>query len=289
MPARVTTSSLQYLEEPGSVALVPAQAGSSSRAREDVHGARLAWQVHGRAAKPGRCRPDPDPVLVAGPAGVQAVPASGPHEIPGIHDVPIHIRAMQGVRGVLMQASFLRRYHPGIHVPSRLLASMILDDEQTLIRNEDDGADLIKCTTTTLAPENTSSLLVVCVGGTNRDELCTWNAHAVVSELRSDGCIYTSGNAAWKSRGPIVQVQSTTHHTLLVRTRMATVVGDVRRAEGEREGVPTFRFRPTTKLAHTATACADACLASETCVYTADTRGIVQVWDVASNKPYVLH
>lgn len=80
---------------------------------------------------------------------------------------------MQGVRGVLMQSSFLRRYHPGIHVPSRLLASMILDDEQTLIRNEDDGADLFKCTTTTLASEHTSSMLLVCVGGTNRDELCT--------------------------------------------------------------------------------------------------------------------
>ncbi|WFC94865.1 hypothetical protein MBRA1_001503 [Malassezia brasiliensis] len=239
VPARVTTSSLQYLEEPGSVALVPAQAESSSRAWADGHGTRLAWQVHGRAAKP-------DPILVAGPESIQA-------------------------------ASFLRRYHPGIHVPSRLLASMILDDDQTKIRKEDNGADLTKCTTTTLALEHTASILVVCVGGANRDEL-------FVSEFRSDGRVYTSGDAAWKARGPIVQVQSTAHHTLLVRTRIATVVGDVRRTEGEHEGTPMFRFYPTQKLKHTNSACADACLASETCAYTTDTQGIVQAWDVVSNK-----
>lgn len=110
-----------------------------------------------------------------------------------------------------------------------------------------------------------------------------------MSELRTDGCIYASGHAAWKAHAPIVQVQSTAHRTLLVHTRVATVVGDVRRTERERDAGPAFRFRPTQKFAHTAATCADACLASEACAYTIDTRGIVQVWDVASNKRYVLH
>lgn len=81
-----------------------------------------------------------------------------------------------------------------------------------------------------------------------------------------------------------MQVQSTAHRTLLVRTRVATVVGDVRRTEREHDGGPTFRFRPTQKFAHTAATCADACFASGACAYTIDTQGIVQVWDVASNK-----
>lgn len=70
----------------------------------------------------------------------------------------------------LIQISFLRRYHPGIDVPSRLLTSAIMDDAQAQIAQEDDGSDLVKCTTTVLPAEE--KRLVVCVGGVHRNELC---------------------------------------------------------------------------------------------------------------------
>lgn len=161
-----------YLEEPGSVALVPALDSHGSRSGRSKSSQPFGWQVLGRDAELSTSASHSDPFLFSGPNSIQVFPNTGRSTIPGVKDIPVHGRAIHGVCESLTQVSFLRRYHPGINVPSRLLTNMILDDEQALIAQEDDGSDLVKCTTTILTSQHSSCALLVCVGGSNRNALC---------------------------------------------------------------------------------------------------------------------
>ena len=70
----------------------------------------------------------------------------------------------------LTQITFLRRYHVGIDVPSRLLAHEVLDDEQTTIRQCSAGEDLVVCTIAII--DVGSEYILACAGGPRRSDLC---------------------------------------------------------------------------------------------------------------------
>lgn len=72
--------------------------------------------------------------------------------------------------GITHQISFLRRYHPGIHVPSRVLADAVLDDAQAQVRQEDDGSALAK-PTLTVVTDDRQRACVAYVGGPHRCDL----------------------------------------------------------------------------------------------------------------------
>ena len=110
--ARVTTSSLQNLDDGGSAALV----GAEPR--------RLAWHVSGRET----CHP-----LQPLSPRVCIYPDTTPHDSPtrSIYDRALHA------------TSFMQRYHPGIYVPARLLALSVMEDEQTRLAQSQAGDDLV--------------------------------------------------------------------------------------------------------------------------------------------------
>ena len=94
-------------------------------------------------------------------------PDSGRHTLPRMDRLHTHERALYGL-------AFLQRYHTDIQVPSRLLASTVLEDAGEKARQEEHGEELAGCTLAILrAPDRDGELLLASVGGASRTELCT--------------------------------------------------------------------------------------------------------------------
>lgn len=149
--AAAKTSTLQALDEPGSAALV----------RSEKPGAGpLSWHVPARFITA--------PALDAVTQAQQWFPNTGRHAIPFHQPTPVHERALHAL-------SFLRRYHTSIDVPSRVLAEAVLGDEQTELRQSDEGY-MHTGPTTIILPGSQGDAWLVCVGGENRTDLCTYAA-----------------------------------------------------------------------------------------------------------------
>lgn len=238
-----------------------------------------------QAASPSnvRCSTDPDPLLLSGHQTTKIFPDSANQPIPGCDTIPIQERVIHGVRNSLTQISFLRRYHPGIDVPSRLLASTILDDAQTMLKLEDDGSDLTQCTTTVLTYQPTATLLILCVGGSNRNQLCTCHADSVVSEMSHSGQAFAFGEPLYAASAPIVQVQSMPGHRVFLRTRQTATIGQLHHKVGINEH-PIYRFSAQSNTTKNKSPLAGACLRSDSSALLVNTQGAVRLWDIQAQK-----
>lgn len=133
--------------------------GSAELVRAESHTSRVQWYVPGRQQRSN--------VRTLRPAsqGVYLFPDTSPYPIPDIYSQSIYDRALQSIR-------FMQRYHPGIQIPSRLLAKTMLDDEQKSIQQALAGDELVGSTISIVADYGDDSLLILCAGGQDRCELC---------------------------------------------------------------------------------------------------------------------
>ena len=104
-------------------------------------------------------------------------PDSGRHALPRMDRMHTHDRALYGL-------AFLQRYHTDIQVPSRLLASTVLEDAGDKARQEECGEELAGCTLAVLrAPDQDAALLLASVGGASRTELCKYRVKESLADL----------------------------------------------------------------------------------------------------------
>ncbi|PKI85327.1 hypothetical protein MVES_000312 [Malassezia vespertilionis] len=250
------TSSLLYLEEPGSVALLPAETTSPAP--------HVRWDIPGRSERPG--------IHVLPTAkSVQVFPNTQPHPPAWANRIPVHDLALHGI-------SFLHRYHPGIDIPSRLLAESVLEDAQWQIAQEDHGDNLTRCTTTMLHCEDV--LLVVCAGGIHHEALyiSTWTPGQASPEF------HASSIPAFEADAPIVSVQSIPGELkLLIRTLAETYIGSVRNEAPYSVHVDASVRTGT----HVPAQVADATYSHDS-VIIVDTHGTVQQWDVEAQRRHTL-
>ncbi|WFD05007.1 hypothetical protein MVES1_000332 [Malassezia vespertilionis] len=256
MNASFPTSSLLYLEEPGSVALLPAETTSPAP--------HVRWDIPGRSERPG--------IHVLPTAkSVQVFPNTQPHPPAWANRIPVHDLALHGI-------SFLHRYHPGIDIPSRLLAESVLEDAQWQIAQEDHGDNLTRCTTTMLHCEDV--LLVVCAGGIHHEALyiSTWTPGQASPEF------HASSIPAFEADAPIVSVQSIPGELkLLIRTLAETYIGSVRNEAPYSVHVDASVRTGT----HVPAQVADATYSHDS-VIIVDTHGTVQQWDVEAQRRHTL-
>lgn len=260
-------STLQVLDDNGSVSLVPGETG------------HLSWYVPARH--------ETAPALVAVTKAQQWCPHTGRYAIPFSQTTLAHERALHAL-------AFLRRYHTGIDVPSHVLAETILEDEQTALRQADQGQVHAGPTTLVLSGTDGEAWLV-CVGGENRSDLCRCMPLTTdISMFRRHGEDVQCAAAtlpAMQTTAPIQQVVQVSGHRILVRTWTTTFVGCVEKQAPDATG-PRFVVRV---LAHVHTGAAvptqqvDAVATPwhENKVHLIDAHGTLRAWDLGAQTWYV--
>ncbi|WFD26185.1 hypothetical protein MNAN1_001162 [Malassezia nana] len=260
-------STLQVLDDNGSVSLVPGETG------------HLSWHVPARR--------ETAPALAAVTKAQQWCPHTGRYAIPFSQTTLAHERALHAL-------AFLRRYHTGIDVPSHVLAETILEDEQTALRQADQGQVHAGPTTLVLSGTDGEAWLV-CVGGENRSDLCKYRLLTTdISTIRRHGNDVQCAAAALtalQTTAPIQQVVQVSEQCILVRTWTTTFVGCIEKQAPDATG-PRFVVRVLAHI-HTGAAVptrqvnAAATPWHEKQVHLIDAHGTLRAWDLGAQTWYV--
>lgn len=188
------------------------------------------------------------------------MPNTAPHAIPNLSTRSVYDRALQAI-------TFMHRYHPSTDVPSRVLATAMMDDEQQCLQQAERGDGLVGQSMAFV--QDSDTCLLLCAGGTDRCDV-------LLSRLvMGERCSAHSGHVVLHTKAPIVQLRAERFGesiSVLVRTLTSVLYGTL--VNGH------INVHHALETGHNfKTQLKDAQFASLHEAYVIDAHGTVRLWD----------